>query len=369
MEEYSFIGRIRSLTLESARLDTLLPGEEEQRLLLARLYYDEENRLLKKEERLETTLYEYNSSGFCVRETTVNPEGRVVKALKIHYDGERKLQEEGENEKKSYHYNSKGLVDYYTRYTNGIPESVTSCNYDEKGQLIRVEIRDPEGNLLRSCRYKRDEQGLIKEEQIINQEGMLLEQSFFEYSVFHQENWLKRIRSAGDGKGRKFPVEVLYRGISLTAVSAPLPSGEETDPEKKPDSPESPDEKTILFENGTYTGLVNEDGKPHGRGQFKGRDGSLYRGRFRNGLMQGRGDLIGADGRHYTGDFDGNLPHGEGECLWPDGSRYRGSFRKGEMHGIGIFTWPDNSRFTGLFDNNTPTEQGLLEKPSDREED
>ena len=388
MEEFSFKGRIRSLTLESVRLDTILPGEEEQRLLIATAYFDEQNRLQKKQERNETILFEYNADGLCERETCLSRDGQPLRETLIRYDLTRKLSEESGAEKKEYCYNKRGQIDFVTTCINGIQESVTSFNYDEHDRLIQKEIRDPEGNLLRSCRYKRNGQGLITEEKIINQNSMVLEHNFFQYPVFHQRDWLKRVRCIKDRNEELLPVEAVYRGISLTAdteqdvtaQSGPVSPPEDSvcnDPEdednqtRSSDREEDPSEKNVSnlrFANGSYRGQVNENDRPQGFGIFEGSDGSLYKGEFSDGLMNGMGDLITADGRHYRGSFKDNLPHGEGECLWTDGSNYRGSFRNGRMHGIGVFIWADGRRFTGLFDNNKTTEQGLLEDSTAPEE-
>ena len=252
MEEFSFKGRIRSLTLESVRLDTILPGEEEQRLLMATAYFDEQNRLQKKQERDETILYEYNADGLCEKEIRLNRDGQPLKETSIRYDLNRKLCEESGTEKKEYCYNKRGLIDYVTTCINGLQESVTSYNYDEHNRLTQKEIRDPEGNLLRSCRYKRNEKGLITEEKIINQNSMVLEHNFFRYPVFHQGDWLKRVRCVKDRNEELLPVEAVYRGISLTAdteagfsgQSGPVSPPEDptsSDPENEDNPAESPD--------------------------------------------------------------------------------------------------------------------------------
>lgn len=127
------------------------------------------------------------------------------------------------------------------------------------------------------------------------------------------------------------------------------------------DSPSRLPRKELRFKNGQYRGQVDEEDRPHGLGEFWGRDGSRYSGEFRHGRMEGHGNLLHRNGSSYTGSFAKGFPQGEGECLWPDGNRYRGEFVRGEMHGIGSFTWTDGSRFTGLFEHNKSTDQGLLE--------
>ncbi len=374
MEEFSFQGNPRSLTIETVRMDEETPSGEEQRNLLGTLLFDESGRILKKLERRRITFFEYDDQGNCIRETVQTPGGNPIEETTRKFSLERIIEETRGNEKKTYHYNNRGMKDYVTTFRNSHQESITSYGYDEEGRIIQIEIRDPDGQLLRASYFSRDPRGLIIREKIINQENMVLEDNLYEYPVFHKKNWLKRVCYSAR---EKTPLEILYRGFTFDSgiddsPSVPAepdtPDRSQDEESNSADTGQMTEAEEVIFSNGVYTGSLDDQGRPHGTGEFQGRDGSSYSGEFRNGLMEGKGDLVTPDGRHYKGDFLKNMPHGEGECLWPDGRRYRGNFREGMMHGIGVYYWPDGSRFTGLFDRNEPTEQGLLESSRDRED-
>ena len=70
----------------------------------------------------------------------------------------------------------------------------------------------------------------------------------------------------------------------------------------------------------------------------------------------------------YRGDVKGSTPEGEGTMTWRDGSNYRGEWREGMMNGKGTYekhidgflAWT----FEGDFQNNCPL-QGLLQQGND----
>ena len=384
MEEYNCRGKLSSLTLESVRPDPELPKQnEEQRLFVAKLFFDHDGLLIRKQEPRKTTFYHYNEEQQLEKEVEVRDAEHISRERIYHYSAGRILSERSGDERISYHYNSRDNLSYTTSWMGELQESVCSYGFDDKGLVVLKEIRDSEGLLLRSCQLKRNLQGLISEEILINQNNIILEHNSYKYSVFHGENWLKR-ESFRIEEGRE-PVlkEILYRNIALAPESAPSakatsnteePASEHNKSHDLPDDMEinlpgmkkeiqetKVLEKKLTFKNGLYQGTVNADNRPEGRGEFWGKDGSRYSGGFLKGEMEGRGNLLHKNGSSYTGEFRKGLPHGDGECLWPDGSRYRGEFFMGEMHGIGSFTWADGTRFTGLFEHNKSTDQGLLE--------
>ena len=392
MEEFNCRGKLSSLTLESVRPDPELPKQnDEQRLFVAKLFYDHSGFLIRKQETRKTTFYHYNDEGLLEKEVEVREVQHISRERIYQYNAGRLLTEISGDERVSYHYNSRGKLSYSTTWMGEIQESVCSYGFDEQGLEILREIRDSEGTLLRSCRMKRNLQGLISEETLINQNNIILEHNRYEYSVFHGENWLKRESYRLEEDRDPVLKEILYRNISLALESAgsshePEPTKTSAPREAFPEDmeinlpgiepPPQADEgveKKLRFKNGLYLGRVNNDNLPDGQGEFWSKDGSRYSGGFLKGEMDGRGNLLHKNGSSYTGEFRKGLPHGDGECLWPDGSRYRGEFFLGEMHGIGSFTWTDGTRFTGLFEHNKSTDQGLLENadlpggPSDSE--
>jgi len=77
-----------------------------------------------------------------------------------------------------------------------------------------------------------------------------------------------------------------------------------------------------------YTGFFI-DGRFNGYGMLKGKDGSLYRGDFKNGLEDGYG-IYQNDEYIYEGSWEGGLPHGEGRKKYADGKILIGEFKYGE---------------------------------------
>jgi hypothetical protein len=70
-----------------------------------------------------------------------------------------------------------------------------------------------------------------------------------------------------------------------------------------------------------FTGEVNSDGAPHGRGAFEvvepGHEGTTYRGTFVNGMREGFGNYTGSDGAVYVGEWKADKRHGFGKvCLY-----------------------------------------------------
>jgi hypothetical protein len=407
MEEFNCRGKLSSMTIESVRPDQDLPAQqEEQRLFVAKLFYDNSGLLIRRQEARKTIFYHYNDDNLLEKEVEVRNDEQISRERIFQYSAGRLLTEVQGNEKITYHYNNKDILDYSTTWSSDVQETICSYSYDEYQAVILKEIRDPEGMLLRSCRLKRNMQGLISKETLINQDNMILEQTKYEYIAFHGENWLKREGFRIEDKQDPVLIEILYRNISMassatlqalhsekakaaarsesrkseppedTSISLPdhfalkssstsmtsVQSIEDADNDQESIEEEPlPADSEVMFKNGRYRGSVNSSNIPDGQGEFWGKDGSRYCGTFSNGKMDGKGNLLNKNGSSYTGQFKKGLPYGEGECLWPDGSRYRGQFVLGEMHGIGSFTWSDGSRFTGLFEHNKSTDQGLLE--------
>jgi len=56
------------------------------------------------------------------------------------------------------------------------------------------------------------------------------------------------------------------------------------------------------YKDGTYFGEMNEEGKRHGRGVFKWKDGYLFFGEWKNDIRRGKGVFIGEEGI-YEGEW------------------------------------------------------------------
>merc|ERR1719373_1444025 len=80
-----------------------------------------------------------------------------------------------------------------------------------------------------------------------------------------------------------------------------------------------------------------KSGKPllHGRGRLQ-TGPEVFQGIFEQGHFK-EGSYRGTDGSVYSGGFRNNLFHGPGEYKWSDGRVYRGMWQNGVMHGRGQF--------------------------------
>lgn len=79
----------------------------------------------------------------------------------------------------------------------------------------------------------------------------------------------------------------------------------------------------------SYTGEVDSDGKPHGKGKAEWESGlgKSYDGQWEHGVMEGKCTYISRGNYRFEGTFKQNH-YSEGKLVSPDGSYYEGSFDK-----------------------------------------
>jgi len=75
----------------------------------------------------------------------------------------------------------------------------------------------------------------------------------------------------------------------------------------------------------------------HGKGVAKFKDGQIYEGEIRNGMLHGRGTFTWNDKTVYKGKFRNNEIAGTGRYEWPDGTSYEGDVKEGIRNGKGIY--------------------------------
>lgn len=99
----------------------------------------------------------------------------------------------------------------------------------------------------------------------------------------------------------------------------------------------------------SYTGVVNETGKPNGEGRAEWASGigKYYDGEWKNGDMDGTCEYGNRDGYTFRGEFKDNH-YSSGRITNPDGSYYEGTFDKEGMkwngteyskNGVATDTW------------------------------
>ena len=108
-----------------------------------------------------------------------------------------------------------------------------------------------------------------------------------------------------------------------------------------------------------YRGQV-ENGVPHGTGEMKRQDCSVYYGRWEHGEMQGYGTMTWPSGKRYEGEWDASQPSGQGRMEYPNGSVYKGEFRQGLRQGHGVLQQPDGGYWEGMFVDDRITDDAVF---------
>ncbi len=88
-------------------------------------------------------------------------------------------------------------------------------------------------------------------------------------------------------------------------------------------------EETILKENKKRN--CNKIFCKEGKGVYTYKDGSVWKGEFKNGKAYGKGICLYADGRRYEGYWKNNVPQGEGIMYMQNGEIYGGEWDKGTL--------------------------------------
>ena len=113
---------------------------------------------------------------------------------------------------------------------------------------------------------------------------------------------------------------------------------------------------------GLYTGPLDEDGLPHGRGTLEYESGRVYTGHWVAGQWHGHGHLLNPNGDEYEGDFVLDWRHGDGVYRWANGDVYDGQFSQDQRHGHGRFSFHQNGNvYEGEFAGGKFDGQGRYE--------
>jgi hypothetical protein len=111
-----------------------------------------------------------------------------------------------------------------------------------------------------------------------------------------------------------------------------------------------------LIGDTVYTGQL-VDGILEGEGQ-KIRDGNIWKGTFKGGLLNGKGSYVTSDGDKYVGDFVDGKRQGKGTYVWKEGDSYTGDYFDGQMHGKGTLKWVSGDVYIGDFVKGVCSGQG-----------
>ena len=113
----------------------------------------------------------------------------------------------------------------------------------------------------------------------------------------------------------------------------------------------------IVFGKYSYYEGETKDGRPHGDGVIKLKDGKTKDGislfcKFEDGHPIGEGTYINGIGNKIIGEFDIklNLKNKFGKLIYKNGSIYEGGFEGRIQHGEGKETWKNGTKVKGIYD-------------------
>merc|ERR1712156_843564 len=116
--------------------------------------------------------------------------------------------------------------------------------------------------------------------------------------------------------------------------------------------------------NEGYDGPIDDEGQPHGKGQFRFKDDDafdrkFYEGEWLHGQMSGQGQMSFVSGDIYEGVFNNGVPHGPGRFTYASGDVETADFENGLRHGL--------SRYVSTSGNNVEEAmfwEGIPEGPA-----
>jgi len=355
-----FNGPVKLLIIERALLTGKNNSKKEgSRQILTRLIISKDGQASSELKQFSTVDYQYNSEmqlisitekkkdGNILEETKLSySEGALIKKIRFSKDGtvrdtrNYKYDESGNlifencgSRNIKYEYDNENRLCKEFRYYGREPELALLYTYDSQENITKIITMNSKGTQIRTESFTW-ENDLLTSRFCLNENNVIIADDIFEYSCFHDGNWLKRVKySLKDNEKRK-AVDVIYRSITYS----------DNYPEVIPIEHKNLE---ILKEEKQALSFI---------------DGSTYRGNLIDGKMDGHGYIQWTDGSSYKGNFKNNEISGEGILTWPNGDIYSGSFYKGQMEGIGRLRWHNGKIFYGLFENNKRTNQGIIEE-------
>ena len=111
----------------------------------------------------------------------------------------------------------------------------------------------------------------------------------------------------------------------------------------------------------TYEGEY-KDGNFHGPGKFTFPQGDVYEGEYKEGKRHGRGTFRWVDGTVYVGDWVDNKLDGRGTKRWPDGDVFEGEFKENKYNGHGVFRASHGAVYEGDWKDDKRHGQGNYKK-------
>ena len=124
-----------------------------------------------------------------------------------------------------------------------------------------------------------------------------------------------------------------------------------------------------VYDNGDVYVGERKDGKKHGRGTYKFKDGRKYEGEWKDDRKHGRGTFRYVDGGKYEGEWKDDRKHGRGTFRYMDGNKYEGEWKDDKKNGRGTQECPDGNKWDGEWKDGKMHGRGTLEYPDGRKYD
>jgi hypothetical protein len=112
-----------------------------------------------------------------------------------------------------------------------------------------------------------------------------------------------------------------------------------------------------------YSGNVNQQGRPEGKGKMTWPDKSFFEGDWRNGsrIGMGHGRIQAPDNSVYEGSLNQDLkPHFKGTKTWFSGEQYTGDWDKGVRQGTGQMKYVNGDCYTGEWSDRVRQGEGKM---------
>ena len=94
-----------------------------------------------------------------------------------------------------------------------------------------------------------------------------------------------------------------------------------------------------IWKDGSFYKGEYKNNKKEGIGYFKWKDGTIYEGEFYNDQMSGFGIITYINNNKYEGQFKNGLMNGYGEFSWGNNKKYIGNYINEIKEGFGIYVW------------------------------
>ena len=115
----------------------------------------------------------------------------------------------------------------------------------------------------------------------------------------------------------------------------------------------------IRTKNYTFNGQFRND-RENGIGTLKDKEGNVYEGPYKNGLMHGKIKHLKNGEFRFEGNYAAGKKSGEGREAFADGSTYTGTYKVNRYHGKGKRTFANGDVYDGNFKDGLYDGKGRL---------